>query len=249
MENEIKKLPIFSSSDGSVNKSILTLSYNGEISDDKPVSIFDIAEQHNLESVFILDNEMSGFIKAYENSQKSKIKLRYGCKITISHNNENGSLGNYNVFALNTDGYYELIKIKSMWAHKNEKNNKHQYVTFDEVKNSFLSKNLMIMIPFYDSFLFNNLTCFNQATPDLSKIKPIFCLEEHDTIYDHLITPYIINYCRDNNFDTMHTHSVFYYKKSDFKAYLVYRAVENRGNWFKPELKYFSSDKFSFDSI
>lgn len=247
--NKMETLPIFISSDGSVGKSILTLNYNGEICDDKPVSIFDIAVKHDLKSVYILDNEMSGFVKAYENSKKTGIKLRYGCKLTVSHNDENTSLGNYNIFALNTEGYYNLIKIKSIWAHKNEKAKNHLYVTFDEVKDMLLSKNLMIMIPFYDSFLFNNLTHFGQATPDLSNIKPIFCIENHETIYDHLITPYIIEYCKNNNFEYINTHSVYYYRESDFKAYLIYRAVEKRGNWFKPELKYFSSNKFSFQSI
>lgn len=241
-------LPIFSSSLGSINKSILTPNYNGYIKDDEPVGIFDIAEKHNMKSIFLLENDMNSFLQAYENSKKSNIKLNYGCRLTVSHNDENTSLGQYNIFALNTDGYYELIHIKSIWANKNENKKNHLHVTFDEVKNLLNSKNLMVMIPFYDSFLFNNLTSFSQATPDLSDIDPIFCVEKHETIYDHLIEPIIIEYCKDNSYRTMDTHSVFYYNEDDFKAYLVYRAVEKRGNWFKPELKHFSSDKFSFES-
>lgn len=247
--NKMEILPIFSSSLGSINKSILTINYNGEINDDMPVGIFDIAKKNNLDHIYLLEDQMCSFIQAYENSLKSGVKLKYGCKIILSHNDENTSLGVYNVFALNTEGYYELIKIKSIWAHKNENNKHHLHTTFEEVKDLFASDNLLIMIPFYDSFLFNNLTEFSQATPDLSKINPIFCIEKHETIYDHLIEPFVIDYCKNNNYDVINTHSVFYYKEEDFKPYLVYRAVEKRGNWFKPELKHFSSNKFSFESI
>lgn len=245
----MKLIPIFSSALGSINKSILTLDYKGEIKEDEPVSIFDIAKTHGLNEVFICDKQMSSYIKAYENSKKAGIKLRYGLRMTLAHNEDQNNIGDYQVFAKNTDGYYELIELSSLWAHKNIGNKNKELIFFEEIMDKLASPNLKVIIPFYDSFLFNNKFTDNKALPNLIKINPLFAIENHDIVFDHLIQPYIYDYCKKNKFRTINTHSVYYYKKEDFTAYLVYRAVENRGTWFKPELKHFSSNKFSFEDL
>lgn len=245
----MNKIPIFSTAIGSISKSILTTDYNGEIQENKPVGVFDIAKQHNLDTVFVCDKTMSGFIKLFENSQKSNIKLCFGVKLTFAHNEDQSNISDYQVFAKNTDGYYDLIKLTSEWALKNQHQKKKENVYFEDVEGILSSKNLQVIVPFYDSFLFNNNFIGTKIIPNFTNVKPIFSIENHDVVFDHLITPLVENYCHEYKYKMINTHSVYYYKKSDFKAYLNYRVLDNRGSWFKPEIKHFSSDKFSFEDI
>lgn len=247
----LSKLPIFSSALGSLNKSVLTLEDEEEISIDNPVSILAIAKKHDLKSIFLLENSMASAIKAFELFSKHNIQLRFGVKISLAHdeNNIDSSLGKYSLFALNEDGYYELINITSEHAIKNVGNKKPQPVLFNDIKDKLTSKNILLMIPFYDSFIYNNSFYFNFAMPNFEGLNPIFCIEEHNVAQDYLIKQKVEEYCKLNNYDVINTHSVYYYSPEYFKGYLIYRSVEHRGSWFKPEIKDFSSDKFSFKDI
>lgn len=246
-----KKLPIFTSSYGNIGKSILELKYKGEIKDDEPVSIFDIAKKHGLNSVYILDSYMGGYIQAFENSQKSDIQLNYGSEINICHNKEtpDAAFGKYNLFAKNLEGYYELIELNSLWARKNAGEKTKEPLFFDEVKDLFKSDNLLLLVPFYDSFLHYNAFNFNGFIPDLSGLNPIFCIEDHETILDDTLQKLVKKYCKEYDYSIKETHKIYYYREEDFPAYLNFRAINRRGSWFKPELPHFSSNKFSFESF
>lgn len=246
------KLPIFGSTFGNVGKSLLTPKFNGLIPKSGPVGIFDIAKEHQLEDVFVCDRSMAGYIKLYKNALEAGVNLRFGSRIKVSHNSldDDHNFGCYDIFAKNTDGYYDLIKINSLWAEKNVGNKQHEYITFNELKQYLIgNKNLYLMVPFYDSFLFNNnFIFFGSCIPDFSDLNPIFCIENHNTIYDHTLQPIVKQYCKDMGFEILETHKIYYYRDADFDAYLQLRASNNKGSWFKPELSHFSSNEFSYES-
>lgn len=241
--------PIFSTALGSVGKSLLTTNFNGDLDETSPIGIFDIAKKHKLNSVYVLDNSMSSFIQVYENAEKSNIDFRFGIKMLLSHDKEDPKkhLGKYNVFIKNTKGYEELINLTSFGAIKNAKDKTNEITQFDDVKDLMESDNLIVMIPFYDSFLFNNYFYCGKSFPSLSKIKPFFCIENHETIYDYTFKDIVLSYCKSEGMKSIDTHQIYYYKNKHIKPYLLLRAINKRGNWQRPELSHFSSDKFSFE--
>ena len=115
--------------------------------------------------------------------------------------------------------------------------------------NSQLTENLAIMIPFYDSFLHNNLLKDGAAIPTFTdKNRPVFCMEDHSLPFDGLINDAVLNYTQNNNYKIQQTHQIYYYAKDDALAYQTFRCINNRSNLNKPNLEFFSSSKFSFES-
>ena len=75
-------LPIFKSQ-YSLGKSILTLEKAGESSGVGPDSIIDICINNNIQNMFLVDDNMSGFLQAYTNSKEAELKLIFGLRILV----------------------------------------------------------------------------------------------------------------------------------------------------------------------
>jgi DNA polymerase III alpha subunit len=242
-------LPLFKSH-YSLGKSILTLSKPSGIELDSPVSIFDIALEHQLEEVVVLDNSISGFLEALESSKKSKVKLIYGIIVNVIDNVDAKSeetkktLSKVCIFIKNSAGYKDLIKISSFAAKEG-----FYYEPNIDWKNlkRLWTANLKLAIPFYDSFLFKNTLNNCLCVPDFSFTKPIFFIEENGVPFDGVIRKKVQEYCSNNKYEVQPAKSIYYYKNADFKAYLTFRCINNRSLLEKPELEFMCSDKFSFE--
>lgn len=242
-------LPLFKSH-YSIGKSILTLSKPSGIDREYPVSIFDIALEHQLDEVILLDNSISGFLEAIDSAKKSKVKLIYGLIINVIDNVDNKSeetkktLSKICVFIKNSDGYKDLIKISSFAAKEG-----FYYEPNIDWKNlkRLWTKNLKLAIPFYDSFLFKNTLNNCLCVPDFSFTKPVFFVESNGVPFDSIVNSKVKEYCLNNNYEMQKTKSIYYYKNEDYNAYLTFRCINNRSLLEKPELEFMCSNKFSFE--
>ena len=75
-------LPLFKSH-YSVGKSILTLYPQGSSDGTGPDSVIDICADNKLDHFYLVDDSMTGFREAYQNSLEAKIDLRFGLIINI----------------------------------------------------------------------------------------------------------------------------------------------------------------------
>lgn len=234
----------------SICKSILTLESSGSENPLAPDSVYDICKESSINELFLVEDNMSGFLKAYETSQKEKINLHFGLRLTILNDlnvKDEDSLKKESkiiIFIKKTEGYKRLIKIYSKAA-----TDGFYYIPRIDWKTlkELWHPSLLLCIPFYDSFLFNNFINFeSNSVPDLF-VKPFFCLEEHELPFDPIITNIVKNYCANNSFETIKTHMIYYKNNKDAKAYMTMRAIHNRNSFHKPELQHFASDKFSFE--
>ena len=111
-------LPLFKSH-YSIGRSILTLEEAETSKDNGPKSIIDICLENDIKELFLVEDSMSGFLQAYENCGKSKIKLIFGVRMTFCNDTEIKTTesiseeSKYIIFAKNTEGYRKLIKIYS----------------------------------------------------------------------------------------------------------------------------------------
>ena len=243
-------LPLFNAH-YSIGRSILTLEKTEEESDNSPDSVFALAKQSNLKKIFLIDDTMSGFLQAFSNAQEMDLSLIFGLRISIcsdlTQKNEEArkETCKYVIIAKNNEGYKRLIKIYTLASQDG-----FYYVPRIDFKNLnklWNEKDLQLAIPFYDSFIFNNIMGHATCIPDFSKIKPVFFIESNNLPFDKLVEKRVHNYAKDK-YDTVNTQSIFYKEKRDFKAYLTFRCINNRSTLGRPNLDHMSSNECCLES-
>lgn len=243
-------LPIFKSH-YSVGRSILTLQNPEDAKVNGPDSIISIAKEINLKKLFLVEDSMAGFLEAYTNSKDAGLDLVFGLRLTIckdmlEKNEESRQLSSKCiVFARNTKGYKKLIKIYSSAA--KDGFYYEPRTDFESLKKAWSEKDLMLVIPFYDSFIYKNVfgSCF--CVPELDFTTPIFFIEDNMLPFDALLQQSVLSFCTDK-YPTMHTKSIYYKERKDFKSYLTFRCINNRSKLDKPELSHMCSDEFCLQS-
>jgi DNA polymerase III alpha subunit len=243
-------LPIFRSNYSLT--SILTLDKASPAEDRKKNradSVFDICKDNELQDVFIADNNLSGLVEAYENSQSASLNLRYGFRVNVCNNIEDKSPesvkteGKLILFAKD-ESFKDLIKLHNIATTAGIHDGRPR-LDYSTIKTHW-TKNLLMVIPFYDSFIFNNLLYGHECIPDIDFAKPYICIEENGLPFDNLVKNQIMSSIK---YDQLESKTVYYNKRTDFNAYMTYRCILNRTNFQKPELSHFGSTEFCMEAI
>jgi DNA polymerase-3 subunit alpha len=243
-------IPLFKSH-YSLGRSILTLEDKDE-KDDYPDSIIQICKENKMKELYLVEDNMSSFLEAYSNCRKNKIKLNYGLRISVtelmSDKSEESKTKSSKIilFFKNKKGYQQLTKLYSIAA-------KEGFYYEPRLDYETISKNwtddLILCIPFYDSFIFNNTLKNSLCIPKFDFTKPIFFIEDNDLPFDSLVKQKALSFAEKNDLKIYKVQSVFYKEKKDFKAYLTFRCINNRSVLNKPNLDHMSSNEFCFESI
>ena len=243
-------IPLFKSH-YSLGRSILTLEDKDE-KDDYPDSIIQICKENKMKELYLVEDNMSSFLEAYSNCRKNNIKLNYGLRISVtelmSDKSEESKTKSSKIilFFKNKKGYQQLTKLYSIAA-------KEGFYYEPRLDYETISKNwtddLILCIPFYDSFIFNNTLKNSLCIPQFDFTKPIFFIEDNDLPFDSLVKQKALSFAEKNDLKIYKAQSVFYKEKKDFKAYLTFRCINNRSVLNKPNLDHMSSNEFCFESI
>jgi DNA polymerase-3 subunit alpha len=247
-----KVLPLFKSH-YSLGKSILTLE---EPFDKKgnPVesSIFYILKSNKLDTLVLVEDNISGLLQASKVAGDNKIKLIFGLRLSITTDcldkceaNLN-KVAKYIIFAKNTNGYKNLIKI---WSFAAKDGFYYEPCTdFNNLAKAWDEKNLKLAIPFYDSFLFLNTLESHSHVPDLNFTKKVTCfIEDNDLPFDDLITQKVKTFAASCKADIIPAQSIYYTYPNDFRAYMAFRCISKRTTMEKPELPHMGSNGFNFE--
>lgn len=242
-------IPLFKSH-YSLGRSILTLEDKNE-QDDYPDSIIQIAKENKLKEIYLVEDNMSSFLEAYTNTKNNNIKLNYGLRLSITESMNDKSdesrqkTSKIIIFFRNKKGHEILTKLFSTAA----KSGFYYEPRLDyETLNKNWTDDLIIAIPFYDSFIFNNTLRNFICVPQFNFTKPIVFIENNDLPFEKLIANKMQKYVNENNLELYKTKSIYYNNKKDFKAYLTFRCINNRSILNKPELEHMSSNEFCFES-
>ena len=243
------KLPLFKTH-FSLGKSCLTAEKPTVNLEKYPISVFDLALSAKLNELVVVDENMTGFLQLQKNAADNKLKLCFGIRLEVCqdclHQDEKSlkSRAKYIIFAKNNDGYKTLIKIWSFAAKEGFYYN--PTIDFGNLKRLW-NDNLLLAVPFYDSFLHLNSFEGNVHVPVFSGMQPIFFLEENGLPFDPRLRAKVLDYCGKNGYETVEAQSIYYKSKSDFVAWLTFKCIHNRTTIEKPELDHCSSDMFSYD--
>lgn len=231
----------------SIGKSILTLDpTDSDIYPDGPKSILSIIKEEDLKEIVLLEDSFYSFYAAYKACNDMGVKLIYGVNMFFVEDSseEKPSKCKVSVFIKNKDGYADLIKLYS----QSEKNG---FLVKDDLE-KLLTKNLILAIPFYDSFIHLNAMTFAKFSDYLLKFNPTFFVEDNTLPFDHIIRRSVKDICGDK-YPILEAKTVCYYKKADIDAFLTYKCICNRSfskrSLAKPNFEHFSSDEFSWESF
>lgn len=244
-------LPLFKT-EYSLHRSILTLEDKFTPEKEKyhkDRSIIKQVQDNNIELPFIIDDSITSYAETDKNFAKINQKFAYGIRFTFCadvNDKSESSLDTeckYIILTKNYQGYLDLIPIWNRAATDN-----FYYVPrldFNTIK-PLWTKNLILAVPFYDSFLFNNnMTCRN-CIPSTEIVPEIFFLEYNELPFDKEVRKIVKKYAE--NIPTIETQSIYYETPDAFLAYLSMRCIGKRSVWNKPNLDNFCSDTFNLEN-
>ncbi len=240
-------IPLFKSH-YSIGKSVLTLEKAGTSTPTEPASIIDICKENNLKQMVLAEDSMTGFLEAHMNAKAANLQLIFGLRLTccqdLSKKDDESLRRNHKiiVFVKRSEGYKRLIKISSKAA--TDGFYYEPRIDFQTLKSFWSNDDLLLGVPFYDSFLYNNLFSFSQCVPDFSFTQPTFFLESNDLWTDDYLTEKLLEYCKNNSFETCKAKSIYYKTRADFKTYMTFRCIANRETLERPNIDGMTSPEF-----
>lgn len=214
-------IPLFTSH-YSKGRSILTLADPDDAKEGGSDSIVKLCIDNGIENPFIVENNLTGLAEAFKNFGKHKIKFRFGWKTEIvndlSSEEKDNTKSKIILFIKNTKGYYDLIKL----------HNQAQKSFGGLVDSSFLKEhmtsNLLVGVPFYDSYIFNNILFDSISQPNVKQFDPVFFREDNGLPFDHLVSS------RLPEGRVVDAKSIYYNRREDFEAWQVYKCLSNLMN-------------------
>jgi len=207
----------------SIGKSILT-----------PEDCFELAK--NEKEVCFVEDSFSSFRQINKLSEKTGKPVRFGLRISASLDGSNPS--KIILFAKNGDGIRE---IKHLFSEAFTK-------TGGVLTLRKFSDNILVVVPFYDSYIHNSIHKFGVF--DLNLGDSIFFIEDNNHLFDIGIKDAILSL----GVKTQMVKSIYYKNKKDFKEFQFYKAVCNRSGgrqptFSRPELEDCGSDKFCWEEF
>lgn len=216
-----------------------------------PKSIFQICSDAGVDKILLVEDNMVSFWEANKNSKN--IRFVYGVRMTFCHDINDHSPESEQteykliVFASNSAGYKALLNLYSFYQttgyHKNGGR-----LDIKSLK-QFWNDNLTLAVPFYNSFIANNLLTFSNCIVDLDGFNPTFFVEDHGLPIDFSIRSKVKEFCTNTGFNMVETFSIFYDKTSDFVKWQTMKCIHNRSTLDAPQLDGCGSNLFSFEEF
>jgi DNA polymerase III alpha subunit len=215
----------------------------------RPDSVFDICNDFEIKDVFIVDNTLTGLVEAYENAIKAKLNLRFGYRVTICQDLTNKTPeselteSKFIIFAAK-NSFTDLIKLHNISTTDGIYNGQPR-LDFKTLKENW-TKNLLLAVPFYDSYVYYNLLYGRQCVPELDFTNVTYFTENNGLPFDSILNKHIQDTIQDH--EIVPSKTIYYRDRKDFKSYMTYRCILNRTTFQKPELRHFGSQEFCMEA-
>ena len=234
----------------SIGKSILTLAEPNE-DKDGPDSIFEIAAEEKLKSLFLVEDSLIGFLEALKGCEKRGLDLRFGLRLTMCDaldQEKNKCEHKVVVFAKNAKGCQLLNRIYSFAFTEGDGR-----IDAKNLGRLWEEDNVTLAIPFYDSFIFQNLFYFAGCIPNFSFTAPLFLLEDNHLPFEGVLKRKIKEYVQNTKASTFDAKSIYYKSRADFEAFQTYKCICRRqfarkASLGNPNLDHCGSREFSLES-
>lgn len=216
----------------SISKSIL-----------RPERIFEIAKTRELSQVVFVEDSFAGFRKTFQLFDGSGIQMIFGIRLPVVQSSKDEKTSKLVFFAKNDAGVLDIKKLFTR-THCSDDG----LLVFGELKPSDL-KNVRIGVPFYDSFVFNNIFHFGMSDLKLKGFDHFYIEEKNNHPFDFLISEGLDSLGVERQMGK----SIYYENYDDFDAFQFYKAVANRAggkspNYGNPSVDSLCSNEFCWES-
>lgn len=240
--------PVFKST-YSYGKSILTL--DSESQECGADSLIEICLDNDIKDVVLVEDNLTSFMKAFKACSDNGLNLYYGLRLTFCNDmkEESKSSNHKNIiFAKNDEGCRILNKIYSCAF--TEGDGRIDYTTFKEYWDGSA---LSFVVPFYDSYLYENNFHQKNCIPNLEGLNPVFWREDNALPFDHLLDAKLQEAVKRKQYKVVKVKTILYKDKKDVEALQTYKILSTRsfGKQSKlsnPNLNHFGSEDFCFES-
>lgn len=241
-------LPLFTSAYSF--RSILTVDKPDDVVEGGPDSIIKICKDNGLKEMYLVEDNMVGFLEAKKNAKGLHLifglRLTFCADITQKTPDSKSTECKYVIFARNPSGYFRLIQIFS--KANVEGFNDYARMDFKTLQTYWSDDDLILAIPFYDSFIHKNISEMANCIPDFSFTKPIFFIERNGLYFDNLIKDSIQDFDQEGKYEKIPAQTIYYKDKKDFFAWQAYKCIKNESTLRKPNLENCMSNEFCFES-
>ncbi len=210
--------------------------------------LFEIQREQDLKEIVVVEDSFYGFRSLNKEAMKNNIKLIFGIRLSVVQSSVDELSSKLIFFAKNNEG---MNKIKSLYSSSFE--NKENVLILNNLNKNEL-ENIKIAVPFYDSFIYNNLFHFGLCHVDISKFDFDYFIEQNNHPFDGLISEQVNSICKSQNKEPILTKSIYHKNKEDFDAFQMYKSICGRANgktpmFTNPNLNHFCSNEFCWESF
>jgi hypothetical protein len=224
-------IPLFKTH-ASIGKSIL-----------KNSDILSFQKDRELKQVVMVEDTFYGFREINEKLIEAKSQLIFGIRLPVVENETDELSSKLIFFAKNNDG---AKQIKNLYTKTYCSDsgllvlNKLKEDEFNQTK---------VAVPFYDSFIYQNIFNFGVCDVNLKRFDHFFFEEKNDHPFDNLISEQLKRFTDS----PVLSKSIYYKNRDDIDAFQFYKATCNRSggrspNFGNPNLEHFCSSEFCWES-
>lgn len=244
-------IPLFY--DHSCGRSLLTFWPEKDTKPDGPQSIISLCKKAGLKQCYAVSTNFHTFIEGWKELKAEGIQLCFGLELVMVEDakihTEESRRAEHKIiaFAKNPTALNDLFKIST--ACHSDITNRYYLHRFDYKQLKPLwTDNLMLVVPFWDSFLHRNTLTYGANIVPEMPAKPVLFREVNSGVpYASLIDAAIDRFNQQRDHEEVKIKTIYYPKREDFEAYTVFRAIENRSSFNSPNLDYMCSPRFCFE--
>ncbi len=221
---------------------------------DGPQSIIKLLKAANQDKCYFVSTNFHTLNEALKISKKEKIQLIFGLNCCVTQDrfakSEESRASNSKViiWGKNSESYTDLIKLYSGY-HTDIACKYYEFRADWNYLREKWTKNLLLSLPFYDSFVANNMLVHNSNIVPSFLPDDLVIFREQNSQHPHvnLINEALDKFNHGGKYEDILTKTILYEKREDVKSWMVYRSIHNRATFAKPEMPFCCSDSFCWE--
>ncbi len=205
--------------------------------------LIDIAQSGEVKKMILVEDNFYGFRVINKAFLEIEMPMIFGVRLPVVQSNLSEKSSKLIFFPKNNKGM-RVVRGLYTKCYTSE----GECLNFSNINAGELDE-VSIGVPFYDSYIFNNIFHFGLCDLSLDDFDHFYMEEENNHPFDFQISAALKKF----NVPTEKAKSIYYRDKDDFEAFQMYKAVCNRQQgrvptFSNPRLNDFCSNEFCYES-
>lgn len=211
----------------------------------KNSDLLDLQESQNLKKLVVVEDSFYGFRELNSKLLERNVDLIFGIRLPVVQNITDERPSKLVFFAKNNDGVRQIKKLYTKTYCSDTQNLCLNDLTLAEYSDT------RVAVPFYDSFIYQNIFHFGLCGVDLERFDHFFFEERNAHPFDFMISAQLRKIAAPEKI--VKAKSIYYKNREDVEAFQFYKATTSRSggkppSYGNPQLEHFCSAEFCIES-